>query len=960
MILRVDKELINVLLVENNPLDVQLIRAMLAKAEISGLQLAFEVTDVGHLDHALKALSRDQYDVILLDLSLPDSHGLDTLSRLLDAGPKAPVIVLSDLRDQDLALETARAGAQDFLFKGRLDGYFLPRAIHYAIERRRVEDALRESEARYRVVSELTSDYTDAIRVEPDGTLAREWVTGAFARITGYGPDELPVRDTWKQLVHPDDHPVFQRRLEKLLSGQPDVSEYRIITRDNEIRWLRSYGRPIWDVAEGRVVRYIGAAQDITDQVRAEEETRARNRELALLNRIITASAANPNVTSILALACRELASAFAVPQAAVALLNDDKTAAQVVAEYQAEEGRPPALNETIPVAGNPSFQHLLIHKTPLAISDAQKDPRLASIQALMRRRDVASILLVPLVIQGEVVGSLGLDATEPRHFSDQEISLAWSVADQVSAALARTWLAETQQRLSTAIEQAAESVIITDVQGTILYVNPAFERITGFSRSEAIGQNPRILKSGKQNAAFYEKLWATICAGEVWHGRMVNRRKDGSLFTEEATISPVRNQSGEITNFVALKRDVTRELRLEEQYHQAQKMEAIGQLTAGIAHDFNNLLTAINGFATLMQHEFSPDDPAQELIDKVLTSGRRASDLVRQLLTFSRRQIIEPQVLNLNDVVAEVDKLLRRIIGEHIDLESVLAPDLGPVRADPTQLEQVIVNLAVNARDAMPDGGKLTIETANVVLDEDYAASHIDVQPGEYVLLAVSDTGVGISEAVKPHIFEPFFTTKEQGKGTGLGLATVYGIVKQNGGNVLFYSEEGVGTTFKVYLPQARETSKAHHQPTTGQGTPGGDETILLVEDDDDVRDLARRVLEGQGYTVLEACDGQQATRVCASHSGPIHLLLTDVVMPGSDGRSVANQLAQTHPHAKTLFMSGYPDEAIAHHGVLEPGVAFLQKPFRPVDLGRKVRGVLDGQSPGQPGRARGRKGGR
>jgi PAS domain S-box-containing protein len=940
---KMDKDLINVLLVEDNPLDIHLVRAMLAEASLNGSQLAFDVTSVEDLGQALDILTEKKFGVILLDLLLPDSRGLDTLSRVLDAAPEAPIIVLSGLSDQDLALEAVKAGAQDFLVKGRLDEYSLPRAIRYAIERKRAAEALRESEARYRAVSELTSDYTDSLRVEPDGTLIREWATGAFTRITGYDPDDLPVQDDWKHIVHPDDRPIFLRRLETLLSGQADVSEYRIITKHGEVRWLRSYGRPTWDEAEDRVVGYIGAAQDITDRMRVEKEMRARNRELALLNRIITASVNYPDVVSVLELACRELASAFDVPQATIALLNRDKTVAQVVAEYRADD-HPPALNEAIPVAGNPSFQHLLTHKTPLAVSDAQDNPRLASIHNLIRQRGTVSFLRVPLVIQGEVVGSLGLDATEPRRFSAQEISLAWSVADQVSGALARARLAESQRRLSTAIEQAAESVIITDAQGAILYVNPAFERITGYSRGEAIGQNLDFLKSETQDATSYEELWATVRAGKVWQGRFVSRRRDGTLFTEEATISPVRNQDRVVTNYVALKRDVTRELYLEEQYRQAQKMEAIGQLTAGIAHDFNNLLTAINGFATLVQSEFSSDDPAQELIDKVLASGRRAADLVRQLLAFSRRQIIAPQVLNLNDVVADMDKLLRRIIGEHIELRSVLAPDLVPVKADPAQLEQIIVNLAVNARDAMTDGGKLTIETANVALDEDYTASHVDVQPGDYVLLAISDTGFGISEAAKPHIFEPFFTTKERGKGTGLGLATVYGIVKQSGGNIWFYSEEGVGTTFKVYLPQATEAASEWRKPMTERQIPTGHETVLLVEDDDDVRDLARLVLKGQGYTVLEACDGQQAAQISALHGGPIHLLLTDVVMPGTNGNAVASQMSQAHPDMKTLFMSGYPDEAIAHHGVLEPEVAFLQKPFRPADLARKVRTVLDG----------------
>jgi CheY-like chemotaxis protein len=371
--------------------------------------------------------------------------------------------------------------------------------------------------------------------------------------------------------------------------------------------------------------------------------------------------------------------------------------------------------------------------------------------------------------------------------------------------------------------------------------------------------------------------------------------------------------------------------------------MEAIGRLTAGIAHDFNNLLTAINGFAELLQVELLPDDPLREMTDKILHSGRHAADLVRQLLIFSRKQIIEPRVLGLNTVVAEMNKMLQRIIGEDIELNPLLAPDLWMIKADPTQMEQVILNLAVNARDAMPEGGRLTIETANVIINEAYATAHLSPQPGEYVLLAISDNGVGMSQEVKAHLFEPFFTTKDRGKGTGLGLATVFGIVKQNGGDIWVYSEEGLGTAFKIYLPRAEKATLPLASREIGAEMPTGSETILLVEDDMAVREVARRILQRQGYSVLEAQNGQEALRLMAHHPGPIDLLLTDVVMPGMSGKALAEQGLALIPHLKTLFMSGYTDETIAHHGVIDPGVAFLQKPFSPVSLARKVRAALD-----------------
>jgi signal transduction histidine kinase len=391
------------------------------------------------------------------------------------------------------------------------------------------------------------------------------------------------------------------------------------------------------------------------------------------------------------------------------------------------------------------------------------------------------------------------------------------------------------------------------------------------------------------------------------------------------------------------LVREMAERKQLEEQLHQAQKMEALGRLTGGIAHDFNNLLTAIIGFAELIRLNLSSGDSLEELVDKIVQPARRAAELVSQLLAFSRKQIIEPQILDLNIIVAKVDKMLQPIIGENIELKILLKPALWSIKADPIQLEQVLLNLVVNARDAMPEGGKLTLETNNVILNENYTVGHLGVQPGNYVLLVVSDTGIGMSEAVKSHIFEPFFTTKEEGHGTGLGLATVYGIVRQSGGDIWVYSEEGQGTTFKIYLPSVEEAAQPLAPLEDGTEAPNGHETVLLVEDDPDVRDLTRRVLQGQGYILLEAQNAQEALLLSSRYSGFIHLVLTDVIMPGMNGKTLAERLNQSQPRLKVLFMSGYTDNMIAQHGVLEPGIAFLQKPFGPTILARKVREVLD-----------------
>jgi PAS domain S-box-containing protein len=400
--------------------------------------------------------------------------------------------------------------------------------------------------------------------------------------------------------------------------------------------------------------------------------------------------------------------------------------------------------------------------------------------------------------------------------------------------------------------------------------------------------------------------------------------------------------EDGTLVRVWGTQRDVSDQRHLEEQFRQAQKMEAVGQLAGGIAHDFNNLLTAILGNTQLLLRDLPPGDAKRGDVEEIRKASERAASLTRQLLAYSRRQMLQPEVLDLNVVVAEMDKMLRRLIGEHIALVTVLSPDLGRVRADPNQIEQVLVNLAVNARDAMADGGKLTIATANVDLDETFAQAHLGSVPGPYSMIAVTDTGTGMDATVRAHLFEPFFTTKEVGKGTGLGLATVYGIVKQSDGYISVYSEPGRGATFKIYLPRIAAPADTAPAPAKG-GADCGTETILVVEDEPAVLTLSRRALEAQGYLVLAAADATAALRLVERHGGTIHLLLTDVVMPGLSGRDLADRLAARRPGIRVLYMSGYPGDAVVQHGELPPGSAFLQKPFSPDTLARKVRDVLD-----------------
>ena len=499
--------------------------------------------------------------------------------------------------------------------------------------------------------------------------------------------------------------------------------------------------------------------------------------------------------------------------------------------------------------------------------------------------------------------------------------------------------------RLAAAVEHAAESILITDAEGTIQYVNPAFERVTGYSRHEVLGKNPRLLKSGKHDEVFYRRLWRTLKKGGVWSGRFTNKKKDGTLYEEEATISPIYDPAGRITNYVAVKRDITQELALEGQLRHAQKMEAVGQLAGGVAHDFNNLLQAIQGYAALAMKDLDPEHKAYRRIGEVMAAADRGALLVRKLLTFSRREAIHPTHVDLNKIVGGMMEMLRRVIGEHIELQMVPGHELKAVYADSVQIEQILLNLCVNARDAMPGGGRVVIETEAVTLDKAYCQHHPWAIEGEYVRVTVSDTGPGLPAEIKEHIFEPFFTTKDVGKGTGLGLATVYGIVKQHGGLIHVYSESGEGTAFKIYFPVAESKVELPETPPEEMPVIGGSECILVAEDEEFVRDVAVQILEDAGYRVLAAHDGEDAMAVFERYADEIDLALVDVVMPRASGRAVYDRIMALRPNTPVLFCSGYSLSFNAHKaGVLpEEECHLIQKPYRPNDLLVRVRQLLD-----------------
>ncbi|MBN2323375.1 MAG: PAS domain S-box protein [Spirochaetes bacterium] len=504
----------------------------------------------------------------------------------------------------------------------------------------------------------------------------------------------------------------------------------------------------------------------------------------------------------------------------------------------------------------------------------------------------------------------------------------------------------EELRKLSIAVQQSPVSILITDVQGDIEYVNRRFSEITGYNYKEVLGKNPRLLKSGEHTPEFYDSLWGTISAGREWQGEICNKKKNGELFWESATISPIKNEEGMITHYIGIKENITDRRNLEDQLRQSQKMEAIGRFAGGIAHDFNNMMTAVIGFSDYLLSSRQDDDALVSIIKQIKAAGQRAASLTQQLLAFSRRQAIETQLIDLQLVITTMEQMLRQLIGEDIILSIALDKKPSIIKTDRSQVEQIIMNLVVNARDAMPQGGKLIIETETAVLDDDYCKDWIDIEAGTYVALSITDTGSGMDKETLSHIYEPFYTTKEIGKGTGLGLSTVYGIVKQSQGHVHCYSEPQKGTTFKIYFPaitQQAENTQFRDEDSGEVKISRGTETILLVEDEEVVRKIASSVLRSNGYHVFEATNSDEALAICKDRDISIDLLVTDVIMPGMQGPDLARQILDVSPETSVLFISGYPDNVIEKLELFEVDNNFLQKPFTPKKLLLRVQELLN-----------------
>jgi PAS domain S-box-containing protein len=762
-------------------------------------------------------------------------------------------------------------------------------------ERTRSEAALRESEATLRRAQEVSRTGSWSLDFATDrGTWSDE-----TCRMFGRPKGEPVTYGSFLACVHPDDRAAVDRAWREARAGAPFDVEHRVVA-DGVVRWVRERAYVEFD-ASGRPLRGIGTAQDVTERREAVEALRGSEARL----RAITAAASD----------------AIVLVDASGRIRFWNEAAVRIFGRGLEEAlGRPAA-----EVLVAPTWSGRFTRGLAEFLRTGRAPGRGGAIEVRSIRKDGGEF-------PAEMTVS-SLDLGGKRH----ALALIRDVSE-------RKVSQERLLTLSRAVEQVPVSIVITDTGGVILWVNPHFTSVSGWSPEEAIGRKPSILRSGHHPPEFYRDLWETIAAGRLWKGEMRNRRKDGTLFWESVSISPVTDDGGRVSHYVAVKEDVTSRRLLEDQFRQAQKMEAIGTLAGGVAHDFNNLLTVITGFTELTAAKMGPADPNRPYAEEVLKASRRAADLTRQLLAFSRRQVLQPKEVDLNGIVRGMEKMLGRLLGEDVRVRLDLAPGLRRTVADPGQVEQVILNLCVNARDAMPEGGTLFLSTRNEDVTPDVAAATPGLPEGPHVSLAVRDTGTGMTEDVKARIFEPFFTTKPVGKGTGLGLATVFGIVRQSGGQVYVESAPGAGSTFRILLPCGRPGAGRPEEAARGEPpVEGGTETILLVEDEPAVRDIARTALAGAGYRVLAAPDGEAAIRFCGSHAGEIDLLVTDVILPGRDGRQVAREVRERRASIRVLFISGYADDVLGPRGVLDPGVALLPKPFTPRELCLRVRAALD-----------------
>jgi two-component system, cell cycle sensor histidine kinase and response regulator CckA len=758
-------------------------------------------------------------------------------------------------------------------------------------DRKKAEEALAESEFLYRTLFEGARDAIMLIDMEQDGTGRIVSANPVAAKIHGYSLDEFMTLRL-EDLETPESSKGLPARVETALSGQLVRGELNHRRKDGSV-FPVDVSANLYEIRGHQYC--IAIDRDISERKSAEDALRESE------ERFRTVFRTSPDAVIINRL-----------NDGAFIEVNDRFTDLTGLSREE--------------VMGMPSVDTNVwvdLRDRQRVLDGIAQHGKVNNLEARFRMRD------------GSVKTGL-LSATLTSINGEPHLLSIIRDIDDIKRAQ------EESLRLATAVEQSAETVIITNDEGDVVYVNPAFERTTGYSRQETIGNNTRMLKSGHHDEEFYKHMWNTISRGIAWRGRLVTKKKDGTLFEEDASISPVTDHSGTIVNYVAVKRDISQEVSLQRQLSQAQKMEAIGTLAGGIAHDFNNVLQVVLGYSEIVLEDEALPERYQPDLKKIYDSATRGADLVQRLLTFSRKTESNPQPIDLNLRITELRKMLERTIPKMIDIQLLQDLKLAKINADKTQIDQVLMNLAVNARDAMPEGGKLLFETANVTIDEEYARTNLDAEPGPHVLLTVKDTGMGIDKDTLEHIFEPFYTTKGVGEGSGLGLAMVHGIVKHHGGYIKCYSEPGQGATFKIYFP-AMIAEEEQKQTEDVPDPESGTETILVVDDEEYIRDLGSRFLKKAGYEVITASNGKEALDTYQERGHKIALVLLDLMMPEMGGKQCLEELLQLNPSIKVVIASGYAANGPTKDALEAGAKGFVNKPYNMRQVRKVVREILD-----------------
>ena len=764
-------------------------------------------------------------------------------------------------------------------------------------ERRQTEERLKESEANYRFLAEHMHDIVWIVDLD----LRTRYVSPSIQEALGFTPEE-GMKLNASELLTPESLEWAQKMLAESLQNDKDpaIDPDRTVTveldfyrKDGSIACVESAMSFIRDENSNPIGVY-GLSRDITRRKQAEELLRASEERY----RLITES----SLTGIY-IHQDGLFQYVNSPLAEMLGYSPDEMIGKPFWEFIVPEDQERAK----------AFSYARLKGNPAPVQYELRAPTKSGERKLFEvRANVINYGGYPAVM-----GNL-VDITERRRAEAERLLL------------------------TTAIEQAAETIIITDKHGTIQYVNPAFEATTGYPTKEIIGKHPDFFKSGRHDEDLYRDVGRRLARGEVWRCNFTNKKKDGTIYEETATVSPVKDETGRIVNYVSVTRDVTRELMLQKQLLQAQKMEAIGTLAGGIAHDFNNLLQAILGYSELLLMKKGQQDPDRTKLEAIMHAARDGADLVSRILAFGRKGESKFRPIDLNYEVRRVEKLLRRSLPRMIRIDLALDEDLRVIDADPAQIEQVMLNLGVNAHHAMPDGGQFLIETRNVSLSDEYVSAHLGAKSGKYVLLTVSDTGAGMQPEVLDRVFEPFFTTKTDGEGTGLGLSMVHGIISQHGGYIRCYSEPGRGTSFKIYFPVS-ECKLTPDLATTREMPAFGTETILLVDDDDRIRNLGRELIEMGGYQVMTARSGEEALEIYAEHGKKISLIILDLIMPGIGGNRCLQELLRVDPDVRVLLASGYSENGITVGENRTSARGFLRKPYDAKDILVAIRRVLD-----------------